>query len=322
MLQNLPEAQLVILLNYFNHLWSNNLFPEEWSTAIVLPFLKPYKPGQELSSYRPISLTSCLCKVMEKMVLVRLTVVLEKEKFIKPYQSGFKKLHSTLDPLVRFENAIQETFKTDQYLVAVFIDLEKAYDMVWRHLVLSTLKRLGLKGNLPKFIKNFLSNRKIKVRIGDFLSQDFLLENGLPQGSVLSCMLFSIIINSIFEGIHNITESLFCDDGLFWAVGDTLEDACAIIQSALDKIEEWCNFHGPKISVVKTHFNIFTKNNVDRVPVITFNGSPLKRLDKVKYLGVTFDQGLTWKAHIDNLVSQCNQPLQMMRSVSRKKLGW
>ena len=76
-----------------------------------------------MSSYRPISLTSCLCKLLEKMVLFRLTASLEKISFIKPYQSGFKKLHSTLDPLVRFEGAIQETFIKNDYLLAVFIDL-------------------------------------------------------------------------------------------------------------------------------------------------------------------------------------------------------
>ena len=130
-----------------------------------------------MSSYRPISLTSCLCKLLEKMVLFRLTASLEKISFIKPYQSGFKKLHSTLDPHVRFEGAIQETFIKNDYLLALFIDLEKAYDMVWRRLVLKILLDLGLKGHLPKFIENFLKDRKIRVRIGDILSQSFNIEN-------------------------------------------------------------------------------------------------------------------------------------------------
>ena len=257
------------------------------------------------------------------MVLVRLTVFLEESNFIKPYQSGFRKLNSTLDPLVRFENAIQETYKADNYLVAVFIVLEKAYDMVWRHLLLNILFKLGLEGNLPNFIKNFLSNFKIKVRIGDILSQSFILENGLPQGSVLSCILFSLIINSIFYDIYNITKSLFCDDGLFWATGATLEEAMSRIQIALDAIGEWCSFHGPKISVVKTHFNIFTKKtkDMDRIPFLTLNGAPLKRLQKVKYLGVIFDQGLTWGPHIENLANQCKQPMQMMRRVSKQNWG-
>ena len=124
------------------------------------------------------------------MVIFRLTASLEKINYIKPYQSGFEKLHSTLDPFVRFEGAIQETFMKNDYLLAVFIDLEKAYDMVWRRLVLKILLDLGLKGHLPKFIEKNKKNRKMKVRIGDILSQSFNIENGLPQGSVLSCLRF------------------------------------------------------------------------------------------------------------------------------------
>ena len=96
------------------------------------------------------------------MVLFRLTAFLENINYIKPYQSGFKKLHSTIDPLVRFESAIQETFIKNEYLIAVFMDLEKAYDMVWRRLVLNILSDLGLKGHLPKFIQNFLNNKSKK----------------------------------------------------------------------------------------------------------------------------------------------------------------
>ena len=194
---------------------------------------------------------------MENMVLVRLTAYIESISFIKPYQSGFKKLHSTMDPLVRFTNAIQETFKEGDYLVAIFIDLEKAYDMVWRRLVLKILNDIGLTGHLPRFIENFLTNRKIKVKIGDFLSAAFILENGLPQGSVLSCILFSLIINSILEEADLVSKSLFCDDGLFWARGPTLEIAVARIRNALSCIEEWCEYHGPKISITKTHYNVF-----------------------------------------------------------------
>ena len=321
MIKKLPKEQLNHLLAYYNYIWKNSLFPDEWRTAIVLPFLKPNKPPGSLSSYRPISLTSCLCKLLEKMVLIRLNWYLEKHKYIKPYQSGFKKLHSTYDPLVRFESAIQEAFINDEYLVAVFIDLEKAYDMVWQHLVLKTLKEIGLKGNLPKFIANFMKNRKIKVKIEDFISEAFDLDNGLPQGSVLSCVLFLLIINSIFEDAENIIKSLFCDDGLFWATGPNLEDVIDIIQKALDCIAEWCDYHGPKISVLKTHYTIFTKKVVSYDPILTLNGTNLKRENIVKYLGVTFDQRLTWAPHINKLVEICKSPLNMMRKVSRHDWG-
>ena len=322
MIKNLPTHQLNNLLEYFNYLWNNNLFPEQWSTAIVLPFLKPKKPPRLTASYRPISLTSCLCKLFEKMVLVRLSKYMETKKHIKSYQSGFKRLHSTYDPLVALEGAIQETFIRDDFLVAIFIDLEKAYDMVWQQLVLKILQKLELKGNLPNFILNFLKNRKIKVRIGDTLSEPIDVDNGLPQGSVLSCILFLLIINSIFEELEeDVYKALFCDDGLFWATGKNLNDVIKTIQKALNCISEWCDYHGPKISITKTHFNIFTRKTKFVTPELFLNGTQLKRYKSVKYLGVIFDQGLTWKLHINDLVKRCQQPLNMMRKASRHDWG-
>ena len=322
MLSNLSVEQRSTLLRFFNYLWSNDLFPEEWRTALVLPFIKPTKPPMALSSYRPISLTSCICKLLEKMVLVRLTAYLEKYNFIKVFQSGFRKLHSTLDPLVRFESAIQETFMKDEYLVAVFLDLEKAYDMVWKHLVLKIMSEMGLKGHLPNFIKNFLSDRKIKIKIGEVITRAFSLENGLPQGSVLSCLLFTMVINSIFDGTDDILKSIFCDDGLFWATGDKLPKVLATIQSALDALSDWCNYHGPKISVTKTHFNIFTKKrNIPNDITLLMNDSPLVRQKTVKYLGVYFDQGLTWKKHIHYVKDCCQKPLALMSNVASRDWG-
>ncbi|CAL4116097.1 unnamed protein product, partial [Meganyctiphanes norvegica] len=225
MLRNLPHLQQIHLLNFINFIWTSHVFPTQWREAIILPFLKPNKPAQAVASYRPIALTSCVCKTMERMVLPRLSLALEEQNFVKPYQSGFKRLHSTMDCLVRLESAIQDTFLNREYMIAVFLDIEKAYDMLWRYSIHKALSRLKLVGNLPKFIINFLSNRFIRVRIGTHISEAFLVENGIPQGSVLSCTLFLIAINSIFEEAVDVVKSLFCDDGLFWATGATVDAA-------------------------------------------------------------------------------------------------
>ena len=233
MIANLAYSQKLNLLKYINYIWTNNVFPDQWREAVVIPFLKPGKPAQEVASYRPISLTSCLCKTMERMVLPRLTLVLEENNFINNFQSGFRRLHSTIDCLVRLESAIQETFRNFEYMIAVFLDIEKAYDMLWKYSISKALEKLKLVGHLPKFIVNFLNNRSIKVRIGDVLSEAFLLENGIPQGSVLSCILFSMVINSIFDEAIDIIKALFCDDGLFWATGKTVDIARNKIRRAL-----------------------------------------------------------------------------------------
>ena len=97
-------------------------------------------------------------------------------------------------------------------MIAVFLDIEKAYDMLWRYSIAQAMSKLGLVGHLPKFIMNFLHNRSIRVRIGDVISESFLIENGIPHGSVLSCLLFSMVINSIFDKAVEVIKALFPDD--------------------------------------------------------------------------------------------------------------
>lgn len=153
MFKNLSIIQKKKILNFINFLWCNDVFPDKWREAIIIPIHKPFKDACLCSSYRPISLTSCFCKIVEKLVYRRFARFLEKKGIIRNYQSGARRSHSTYDSLVRFESAIRETLLRADILVAVFFfDIEKAYDLLWSYAVLKILKDIGLEGHLPKFI--------------------------------------------------------------------------------------------------------------------------------------------------------------------------
>ena len=114
-----------------------NNFPPSWCISTVVPILKPGKEETDPGSYRPISLTSCLCKIMERIINDRLIWYLEKSKLITPVQCGFRKHRSTTDHLVRLESFVREAFIQRQHAVAIFFDLEKAYDTTWKYLEFS-----------------------------------------------------------------------------------------------------------------------------------------------------------------------------------------
>ena len=124
----------------------------------------------EPNNYRPIALTSCLCKTLERMINKRLAWFLESKNHISWFQSGFRSDRSTTDNLVRFETFIRDAFIKKEHVVTVFFDLEKAYDTTWRYGILKDIQKLGLRGRLPTFIENFLGDRSMQVQVGPSLS--------------------------------------------------------------------------------------------------------------------------------------------------------
>ena len=206
MLKHLPENSLETLLNIFNYIWTTGKFPEDWTLATIIPIPKPGKDPAEPNNYRPIALTSCLCKTLERMINKRLTWFLESNNHISRFQSGFRSDRSTTDNLVRLETFIRDAFIKKEHVVAVFFDLEKAYDTTWRYGIFKDIHKLGLRGRLPTFIENFLADRTMQVRLGSSLSDYYDQEQGVPQGGVLSTTLFSIKINDIVKCLGNLTD--------------------------------------------------------------------------------------------------------------------
>ena len=154
-LRHLPIETLHILLDIINETWKSDTFPESWREALIISIPKPRKDYFNPLNCRPIALTSCICKTVERMVNERLVWYLEKNGLLAKQQCGYRSNRSTVDHLVRLETFIRDAFIHNQHLVAVFFDLQKAYDTTWKYGILKDLHNMGLQGNLPIFIGNF-----------------------------------------------------------------------------------------------------------------------------------------------------------------------
>jgi len=137
MLKHLPPNAVNTLLGTLNNIWFAGNFPPSWRTSTVIPIPKPAKDAADPNNYCPIALTSCLCKVMERMINNRLVWFLERNKLITP-SVCFRKHRSTTDHLAYLESFIREAFIQRQHAVAVFFDLEKAYDCTWKYGIMKT----------------------------------------------------------------------------------------------------------------------------------------------------------------------------------------
>ena len=193
MIKRLPIKTQELLLKIYNGIWISGILPQSWKSSVIIPVSKPGKDPKSPKSYRPIALTSVLCKVFERMVNLRLVYYLESNNLISKSQFGFRKNTSTVDPLLKLTTHIQSAFAQKKNTIGIFFDLEKAYDTVWKKGVLQEMYRMGLKGKLPIFIQNFLLSRSLKVRVGCSYSSLKPQEQGVPQGSVLSVALFLFV---------------------------------------------------------------------------------------------------------------------------------
>jgi hypothetical protein len=145
-LKHLPQSSLNTLLDVFNHIWTSDVFPDGWQRATIIALPKIEKNHSDPNNYRLIALTSCLCKTMERMVNSRLVYFLESNNIFAETQSGFRSQRSAVDQLVRLETWVRDGLVNREHVVAVFFDLEKAYDTAWRHGILLDLLRASLRG--------------------------------------------------------------------------------------------------------------------------------------------------------------------------------
>ena len=323
MLKHLGEDTLEFLLEMYNYIWQRNQFPLKWRKAIVIAIAKPGKDHSKAENYRPIALTSCLCKVMERMVNQRLNWFLEYHQLIDKNQCGFRSSRGTIDHLVRLDGEIRSSFLRKQHLLAIFFDIKKAYDTCWKYGILEALYKYGLRGNLPMFVENFLRNRTFQVRVGTFLSEEYPQELGVPQGSVLSPTLFSVAINSVLSVIPpTVGRMLYVDDLTIYSTSPRLEGAERQITSALKGLERWTRKTGFSFSPTKSvcvHFH--RRRGFFPDPQFSLENEAIPVQPEVKYLGLIFDYKLTWVPHLRWLKLRCARSLNILRMVSGQSWG-
>lgn len=322
MIKNLSPNMKNQILNFLNRCWLSGKFPQRWTTATVLAFPKPNKPPSLPSSYRPIALTCTLCKVMEKMVNHRLYYVLENQQLLNKFQYGFRKMRGTEDSLVWLESQVLRAFSHGKHLVGIFFDVEKAYDTVWKFGILRKLHTAGIRGSLALFIQNFLSDRHFRVKIQNFYSDPKPQEEGVPQGSVLSCLLFNLAINDIANGIpQHVQPSLYVDDLAIFIEVTYIDSAERSLQSAVNVIAENASKNGFKISFDKTTGVIFHRKRMVNPPNIKLYNRTIQFRNEVKFLGLTLDSRLTWLPHITNLRNRALKAANILKILSHLRWG-
>ena len=239
--------------------------PTAWKLATLRMLLKPDKLPSLTTGYRPISLISSIMKLFERVIEQKLRSYLEDIGFINKYQSGFRQNKSTDDHLFRLSQSVMESFNRKEHVVAAFLDVEKAFDNVWHNGLRYKIFMLDQPTKMTRWFSDFLVGRVIQVNVNGFLSGQINPAAGVPQGSVLSPLLFLIYVNDLPKPHHRQnSKSQFADDTALWAASRNVHIAAKLFQKDLRKLAKWCAKWRIKLNPEKTKVIVFSWSSLAR----------------------------------------------------------
>ena len=217
-----------------------------------------------------------------------------------------------------------ESFNRGEHVVAAFLDVKKAFDNVWHNGLRYKIYQLDLPTKMTCWLSDFLVGRLIQVNMNSFLSSQINPKAGVPQGSVLSPLLFLIYVNDLPPPHHKQTSlSQFADDTAQWAFSLNVWNAANLLQQDLLKLAMWCAKWRIKHNPEKTKVIIFSRSLLARKAELnlTLYGEPLKIYPQVKFLDIIFDSKLTFQKHFEDILERCNSRYYHLRLLANKKWG-
>ena len=315
-LRRFSEEVRAFLLDLFNAMFRSSSYPSSWRDTYVI-----FIPKLGGRGYRPISLTSSVCKLFERLVQRRLEHQAELLNWIPNFQFVFRRGRSAMDAVAMVTTDILQGFGCGESVVAVSVDIKGAFNSVLPDVLSDQLGLLGVSSEICNFIAYITARRELCFSADGSGSRTCGV--GVPQGGVLSPILFNIYTSRIIDVLPlGIRYAMYADDLFLYTRGRSIAAARDMLAGALSLVIPWLRTLGFDISIGKCQFAVFSRLRCSLSElVLTVEGHDLPCLAGIKYLGVVLDRRLTWAPHIRMLAHKAMKSVNIIRVLARISWG-
>jgi len=303
---------LKFLMDIINNSFKSGVFPDIWKLANIVPIPKVSNPIN-FSDLRPISILPTPSKLIEKSVHDQLSNYLNNNNLLSENQSGFRKNHSTTTLLMHITSIIYNALNNNKVISLILLDFSKAFDSINHNILIHNLKDIGLSPLTLKWFISYLKGRKHRVISNENISDWIEVINGVPQGSILGPILFSIYTRQIPTIFNYVDCFMFADDTQLLK-SYNIEDSIKTfdeINNDLEILYQWCERHCLKLNpkkcihlIIGSDKNLKLLNN-NGVIDLKINNIIIPRCNEAKNLGLIFDEYFSWEPHVNFLIKSC-----------------
>ncbi|MDD9361315.1 MAG: reverse transcriptase family protein, partial [Anaplasma sp.] len=296
----------------FDKSLKSGLFPEFWKASDVVPVHKSGKKTAA-SNYRPVSLLCVFSKVFETVVHLHMSSFFKN--VIVACQHGFMPGRSTVTNLTCFMNVAVPTVCRRGQLDVIYFDLSKAFDVVDHNLLLKKLQRMGVRGSLLGWFSSYLDGRVNRVRVESAYSSLYNSSSGVPQGSILGPLLFTLFVNDVQSCLSYSSILQFADDMKIFRAIESVAD-CRELQEDIDRIGDWCSVNNLVLNKTKTKVVTYSRKTGQIMFPYKSESEKLERTELVRDLGVYFDSKLNFHSHMETTFASAMKTLGVISRIT------